>query len=320
MAKKYLFDLSVASSALLQVNPKEFYAKTLLSDRSTARFRQLLNIKEKTKIANVLFADVLQEAGCDFAATNQTLSAKEMEPCKFQIGVEICQDDIETSFLADWMKPGSAPGDFMSGGSMAQFATHFYEELRKKVNEELEVLTFQGDTDGNTNDYLELCDGLEKQFAFEDGIVTGVNRITGTTVTSSNVVAELTKVYNAIPKALKKKKAQILWMVSPVVADAYRLAVATASAEAYTTKDADLKFLGYTLTVCEGISDYVMMASLSDNFIFLTDLVSDAESLQTIDMSKTTGDRKIRAIGAFKFGVNYVNPSEIVTYGIAKQS
>lgn len=318
MAKKYLFDLSVASSALLQVNPKEFYAKTLLSDRSTSLFRQMVNVKEKTKVANVLFSDVLQEADCDFAATNQTLSAKEMEPCKFNIGVELCQWDLESSFLADWMKAGSAPSDFMSGGNMAAFATHFYDQLSKKVNEELEILTFQGDTDGATSTYLDLCDGLEKQLAFETGL--GDRRIVGTTITSSNVVAQLTLAYNQIPKALRKKKGEILWLISPEVADAYRLAVATASAETYVVKDAELKFLGYSLTVAEGISDNVMIVSLKSNFIFLTDLVSDQEAIQTIDMSKTTGDRKIRALGSFKFGVNYVNPSEFVTYGIVAQS
>jgi hypothetical protein len=314
MSKKFLFDIDVQSNALLQVNPKEFFSKTLLAQRSTSFMRTLVNVKEKTKIGSFEFDSVLQEADCDFNATDSNLDAKTMEPCKFGIGTQLCQYDLEQSFLADWMKAGSNHVDF----APQNFMTHYYERLQAIINEELEILTWQGDSDGTTETFLDLCDGLEKQLAF--AAIPAAQRIAGIGITAGNVIAQMTLVYNAIPKRLRAKRSELVWFVSRNVAEAYRLAVALASAEAYTNKDTELTFLGYNLVVADGASDNVMTVSLKDNYIFMTDLVSDQSEVITINMKVTTGDRKIRTISDFKFGVNFVNTDEFVVYGIAKQS
>jgi hypothetical protein len=312
--KKLLFDISVDASALLNANPTEFYKTALLNTRSTSQFRQLVNIKEKTKIASLDFADPIQEAGCSFNATGSTLDAKEMEPCKLAIGTELCQYTLEQSFLADQMKAGSNGSEWQ----VADFMTWYYSRLAERVSDRLEVITWQGDSDGETETSLDYCDGLEKKLAFAD--IPSAQRITGTGVTSGNVIAEMTKVYNAIPKALKSKKSEIKWFVSSNVMDAYLLAVAVASPEVYTNKVAENNFIGYPIVVAEGMSDDTMVLSLGSNFVFLTDLLSDENTVNTIDMKQTTGDRKLRTISDFKFGVDYLNESEFVVYGIAKQS
>lgn len=311
-SKKYLFDLNVNAEALFQANPTEFYTKALLEQRSTSHFRQLLNVKEKTKIGTLDFDAPLQVAGCDFVATNSNLDAKPMEPCKIGLGVELCQYDIESSFLVEQMKAGSSTVDFMP----AEFATHYYDELARAVSDNLEVLTWQGDEAGDplVIGNLVICDGLNKKLA--DATIPVAQRIAGAAITSANVIAEMTKVFNQIPTRLKRKKAQIKWFVSSNVADAYALAVAQASAEAFTTKDEDLRFIGITLVVGEGMSDNTQTLSLASNYIFLADMLSDQEDITTINMKATTGDRKIRSISDFKFGVDLVNDDEWVVYGI----
>jgi hypothetical protein len=316
MSRKLLFAMDTTASALLQANPKEFYAKALLGNTSSQQFRQILGVKEKTKIGSLSFGNVLTEADCDFVASNSELDAKTFEPCKIALNVEICQFEIEQSFLADWMKTGSN-GDFMP----ADFASHFYDQLALTVNQNLEYLTWQGDTDIVVNpsvptadDYLALCDGLIKQLCRENLEVA--QEITGTTVTSSNVIAELTKVYNAIPKALKSRKAEIKWFISQDIADAYALAVATQNFLEYTTGEAQLKFLSYQLVVGVGMPDSTQTLSLQNNYIFIADMVSDPSDITTIDMKQTTGDRKIRAISDFKIGYGILNPTEWVVYGL----
>lgn len=308
-ARKLHFSMDVTTPALLQANPREFYKKALLTDSTRTNFRQVLNIKEKTKIGSLGFGTLLHEAGCDFQGGDSELDAKEMEPCKLQIGTDLCMYEVEESFLADWMQAGSN-GDWMP----AEFASHFYEVLGEEVSERLEILTFQGDTDGETESYLDLCDGLEKKLCAADIPVAQV--IAGTTITAGNVVAELTKVYNQIPKAIRKRKSEVLWLVSTEIADLYRLAVATQSAEVYTAQTPALNFLGYTLTEAQGMSEGTMMVSLGRNYVFLADLVSDPEDLNIIDLSKTTGDKKIRVRSDFKFGVDYLNDAEWVVYGL----
>ena len=310
MSRKVHFAMDVTNNALLQVNPKEFYTKALLSNRSSAQFRQLLGIKESTKIASLDFGTLLTEADCDFVANDSTLSAKTMDVCKIALNTEVCQFEIEQSFLADWMNKGSN-GDFMP----ADFATHFYDQLGRTVADQLEYLTWQGDVDGETGTYLDLCNGLEKQLS--GASIPTAQKIEGTNITASNVIAQMTLVYNQIPKALRNRKSEVKWFVASNVADAYRLAVATQSAEAYTTKDAPLTFLGYELTIGEGMTDSTMTLSLQSNYIFLADLVSDPSDITTINMKETTGDRKIRVISDFKVGFNYLNDAEWVTYKTA---
>ncbi len=61
MAKKYKFDLTVDASALLQANPVEFYARLYGMEAAAGNFRVLPGVKNKTKIANVLFDQLIQE-------------------------------------------------------------------------------------------------------------------------------------------------------------------------------------------------------------------------------------------------------------------
>ena len=312
--------MTVATDALLQVNPKEFYTQALLEDRSSANFRQVLNIKEKTKIGSLSFGSLLFPADCDYQGGSSTLDAKAMEPCKIQIGTDLCMYEMETSFLADWMNAGSN-GDWLP----AEYASFMFGELSREVSDLLEVLTWQGDTSVTFDPldpatFIGLCDGLEKQLCGAN--IPAAQKITGNVINSTNVIAEMTAVYNVIPTKVKQNKADVSWFVSQNVADAYALAVALQSAEVYTRDNPELTFLGYKLIVGAGMSDNVMTLSKKDNYIFLADLVSDPEDLNVIDLSKTTGDKTIRVRSDFKVGFNFLNDSkgpgenEWVVYGL----
>jgi len=310
MSRTLNLNLDVTPNALLQVNAKEFYSKALLEDRSSAKFRQILGIKEKTKIASLDFGNLLTAADCNFVPSDSFLDAKSMEISKIALNTEICQFEIEQSYLSEMMNQGSN-GEFLP----AEFATHFYAELGRAVSNQLEILTFQGDILNGTG-YLNLADGLEIQLRKATTTIPTAQRVVGANITSANVIAQLTLMYNQIPTALKNRKAEILWMVAPNVADAYRLALALQSSEQYTNKDPELSFIGYTLTVGDGMTANKMMLSLVNNYIFLADLVSDPTDLTTINMKETTGDRKIRVISDFKVGFNFLNDEEWVTYGL----
>jgi len=61
MSRKLRFDLDVDSSALLAANPEAFYSKAYLAEESIAdNYRLLPGVKSKTKLATVLFGNVLQ--------------------------------------------------------------------------------------------------------------------------------------------------------------------------------------------------------------------------------------------------------------------
>ena len=227
-----------------------------------------------------------------------------MTVCPLMVNAEICQSDLETSFLAEWMRAGSNIADF----TPAAFMSHVSSRLAAKINDELEVLTWQTASG---------CTGLVGALSGSYSSNTVSVQLSAVTVTSANVVAEMTKVYNAIPQVLKNRLKDLVWYVSSDVANAYRLAVATVSAEMYTLQDVTLSFLGIKIITAEGLPSSSMYLSLKDNFVYLTDLLSDENKLTIVNMLNTTGEFKTRIVSALKFGVSFTNGKEIVSYNIA---
>lgn len=313
MAKKYLFELDVDLSAAHVVNPQEFYSKALLGDRTTKYFRQFVNINSKTKIGSLEFDDVIAEADCDFAATDSNLSAKLMEPCKLALGVELCQFDLQNSFVAEYMGKSNTIDFANTNGLTPEFLAHYYDRLGAKLNDNLEKLTFRGSTGalGTTaSGYLALCDGLEVRFAADSDVID----VSATaSITVSNVIGEMNRVYSSIPAEIAGDD-DLIWLVSNDIYQSYLQAVAAASSELYYNRVPGSNFIDVEIVRAKGLSAKKMILTKRSNLIFLTDLVSPASELITINMKTTTGDRKLRTISDFTFGVDYVNPTEIVYY------
>jgi hypothetical protein len=311
MAKKYLFaDLNVNASALYQTNPQEFFKRALLDSGSFNHFRTFVNVKDKVAVASLEFGNVLSSESCLFTGVGAALSAKTISVCGLDVNTEFCQYTLESSFISQYMRGGANVVDF----GPAEFMTVYYERLAATVASQLEVLTWRGDiaTTGATS----LCDGLEKKLKLSNA--PGVNVTTGATaITSANVVAELTKAVGLLQDAIKFRQAELVMYVAPNVAQAYQIALATATGNPalFALTDANpLQFLGIKMIVAQGMSANKFVISLMDNFIYATDLVGDYAEIITINMKESTGDRLIRTITSLKWAVDFVNPTEIVTY------
>ena len=101
------FDLSVAANALLCPNPQEFYSKAYISENIVDNFRTLPGIKSATKVANVLFDDLLKASACNFTSGTQTLDAIDIDVCPLSAMAELCRFDLEQSFISLQMAAGS---------------------------------------------------------------------------------------------------------------------------------------------------------------------------------------------------------------------
>lgn len=305
MAKKYKFDLTVDSTALLQANPTEFYARLFGMENASNNYRVLPNVKNKTKVANVLFAEVTQAGACDFSATNSTVSALEVDVCGLMINTSLCQYELESAWLADSMTPGS--NSDITGG-IANFMSYFWDQFANKAHEELAVLMWQGDTAGATGTYLDECDGWLKRLCGLSPI-----RATQTTVTTSNVIAEMGECLQLLPNEVPRSNVQ--FKVSQNIADVYRIATASTNTITNVTEELALTYLGIPIVVEYGLPDNTMILSDKDNFLFVTDLEGDMDSLQVVDFSNTTLDRRIGARADYKVGFYVVNDTQIVFYG-----
>jgi len=304
MAKKYKFDLTVDASALLQANPIEFYARLYGMESAAGNFRVLPGVKNKTKIANVVFAQLIQAADCEFTPTNSTVSAIEIDVCPLSIQTSVCQYQLEQAWLADQMAKGSN-SDF----TVASFMAYFYEQMSAKAHEELAKIMWQGDTDSE-DEILANCDGWLKRLCGLDVI-----RAAQDTVTAANVIAEMGSVLEAATDEMLTAGSNLQFKVSPNVGTAYRIATASTNTINNVTVGLGLTFLDIPIVVDYGLPANTILLSDPNNFVYALDAEGDIDSLQIVDFSKTTLDRTIGARADFKVGFYITNPEQVVFYG-----
>jgi hypothetical protein len=305
MSRKLRFDLDVDSSALLAANPEAFYSKAYLAEESIAdNYRLLPGVKDKTKLATVLFSQPLQASNCSFSAPDDDLSAVEISVCALSSMAQICQFDLEQSFLALQMAKGSN-GDF----TVASFMDFYWNEMAKAIGNDLELIRWQGDTDSE-NATLALCDGYIKGLLGDATVVDVAN----TTVTASNVLAELAKVFAAAPADIIRKKADLRLYVSTNVANAYELAAASGNTMTYVTTPLALTYLGVKVVVCEGMPNDTAVLTLKDNLIYAFDAEGDSKALKAVNLADTVAEPYIRTRANMKVGFVHVNGAEIVLY------
>lgn len=304
MERNLKFDLDIETNALLCPNPNEFYGRAYITEDIVDNYRSLPGIKSATKLANVTFGNILQAATCNFTAPDDSLDAIDVDVCSLSAMAQLCQFDLEQSFLALQMAQGSN-GDF----SVASFMSYYWDEMAKQIQEDVELIRWQGDTT-SLDATLALCDGYIKKMLADASIVDVAN----TTITSSNVITEIVKVLNAAPSRIARKKADLRLYVASNVANALELATASGNTQTYITTPLALTFLGIKVVVAEGMPNDHMVLTLKNNLIYAFDGEGDGKALKAVNLSDTVAEPYLRTRANLKVGFSYVNPTEIVLY------
>lgn len=305
MSKNLKFDLDVDASALLAANPEAFFSKAYLSEENIAdNYRLLPGIKSKTKLATVLFGNILQSSTCPFDAPTDDLSAVEIDVCALSAMAQICQFDLEQSFVALQMTKGSN-GDF----TVASFMDFYWNTMAKQIGQDIELIRWQGDTESE-NTTLALCDGYIKGLLADATVVDVAN----VSITSSNVLAQLALIFAAAPSAIIRRKSDLRLYVSTNVANAYELAAAQGNTLTYVTTPLNLTYLGVNVVVCEGMPDNTAVLTLKDNLLYCFDAEGDSKALRAVNLSDTVAEPYIRTRANMKVGFHHVNGAEIVLY------
>jgi len=306
MNRKLKFDLDIETNALLCANPDEFYSRAYLTEDLVDNYRTLPGIKSATKLANVTFGNILQPSNCNFTAPTDNLDAIDIDVCPLSGMAQICQFELEQSFVSLQMAQGSN-GDF----TVASFMNYYWNEMSLKIQEDLELIRWQGDTESE-DPVLGLCDGYLKKLCSD---VAVVGRYNGA-ITSSNVIDEMAATYNAAPAAVIRRKSDLRFYVSADVAAAYELAAASGNTQTYVTLPLGLTFLGIKVVVAEGMPTSTMVLTLKNNLIYAFDGEGDSKALKAVNLTDTVAEPYLRTRANMKVGFHYTNPSEIVVYSV----
>lgn len=308
MNRKLKFDLDIETNALLCANPDEFYSRAYLTEDLVDNYRTLPGIKSATKLANVTFGNILQPSNCSFTAPNDSLDAIDIDVCPLSAMAQICQFELEQSFVSLQMAQGSN-GDF----TVASFMNYYWNEMSLKIQEDLELIRWQGDTQVQ-DEVLSLCDGYLKKLCADAGNLAAA--LYSGAVDSTNVIAKMTAVYTALPAAVIRKKADLRFYVSSNVAAAYELAAATGNTQTYVTLPLGLTFLGVKVVVADGMPNDTMVLTLKSNLIYAFDGEGDSKALKAVNLTDTVAEPYLRTRANMKVGFYYTNPSEIVVYSV----
>lgn len=309
MSRKLRFDLDIDASALLQANSEAFYSRAYLNEETVDNYRTLPGVKYKTKISTVTFGQVLQAENCGWSASDDDLSSVEIDVCGLSAMAEICQFNLEQSFVSLQMTKGSN-GDF----TVASFMDFYWNEMAKTIAENIEKLRWLGDTTSLVP-ALALCDGYVKGLLADSAVIDIASPVA---ITPSNVLAKLALVYAAIPAAVIANQEDLRIYVSTPVATAYRAAVAAANTQANLTQALDFSYLGIKMVLCPGMgTTSKIVATLKGNLIYSFDAEGDGKALRAINLADTVAEPVIRTRANMKVGFTHVNGGEIVFYNSA---
>ena len=308
--RKLRFDLNNGANATLTPNAEAFYAQAYLGSSDIVdNFRTLPSVKFEVALGAVTFGDILQPSNCAFTAPTDTLSAKIMSVCALSAMAQICQFELEQSFVSLQMAQGSN-GDF----TVANFMNFYWSEMANSINGSIESLRWQGDSSLLPANPLSLCDGYEVQLAADPAVIPYHMTVPPAVVTFATLLTDLEAAFALVPANIASRTADLRIYLPTQLVNIYRLGVASGNTNAYITQDLGLTYLGIKIVLCPGMSNNTLVITLKDNLIYLFDAESDPSDLRAVNLSDTVAEPYLRTRANMKVGFNYVNPTDIV-YG-----
>ena len=296
---------------------KKYVAAALLSAPTIENggVEILPNVKYKQVLQKVATDGIIKDATCDFNATSTvTLTERVLTVKDLQVNLQLCKKDFHTTWQG--IEQGYSSFDALP----PSFADYLIGYVAAKVAAQNETAIWTGAT-GTSGQF----DGFVTKIAADAGLPTG-QEVAGTTVTASNVVAELGKLVDAIPATLYGKDDLQLY-VSQNIARAYVRALGGFGASGLGANgtnamgtqwynNGSLSFDGVKIFVANGLASNTAVAAEKSNLFFGCSLNSDLQEVKVIDMSDIDGSNNVRIVMRMAAGVQYAAIEDIATYGI----
>mgnify|MGYP003133241733 FL=1 len=267
------------------------------------------NIKYKEVIKKIATDGLVKDATCDFDPTSTvTLTERIIQPTELQVNLQLCKKDFHNDWMAQDM--GFSAFDQLA----PSFADFLISHVAAKVAQKTEQTIWSGAA-ANAGEF-----GGFDELLLADGTV---NDVASTTVTSSNVIAQLGAIVDAIPSALYTSEDMTIY-ISQNMARAYVRALggfaSQIGAAGTDTKGTQwynggaLSFDGINIFVANGLSDNHAVAAEKSNLYFGTGLLNDSNEVKVIDMADIDGSQNVRVIVRYTAAVQYGIGSDIVLY------
>ena len=273
-----------------------FSAKTLDEGSITI----LPNIKFKAAMKVGAFSNLVRSADCDFDSTTSglTLTEKVLTPTELQVNLQICKKELHS----DWEAAQ------MGFSAFDELPPLFSDFVIARVAAEVAQATENSIWGGTAGEGS--FDGFKTLLQADSDVVD----ITGTSVTGSNVIAELNKIVEAIPSGVYGSDDLVLY-VSTAFAKAYIQAQAALGyRELFNVGQTEMNFQGIPMFVTSGLNTNNAVAARKSNLFFGTGLLDDRNEVKVIDMADIDGSQNVRIVMRYTAGVQHGIGGDIVLY------
>ena len=267
------------------------------------------NIKHKEVLKKVATDDIVKNATCDFDPTSTlTLTERVLTMEEFQVNLQLCKKD----FISDW--EAIQMGYSAYSNLPPSFADFLIAHVADKVAQRMETNIWNG-VNGTAGQF----DGFKQTLAADSDVVD----VTATDVTSSNVIAQIGAVADAIPSTVYGKEDLFIYVASNVYRAYVRAlggfssnvgAAGTDNKGTQWFNGGNLTFDGINVVLAKGLPTNIMVAAQKSNLYFGTGLLSDHNEVKVIDMADLDGSQNVRVVMRFTAGIQHGIGSEIVLY------
>jgi hypothetical protein len=279
----------------------EYIKAAFLANESLQHVTVKENIDYKAVVKKLVDDISFEAPTCDFAALGTiTITERTLTLEKFQVQRNICKNN----FLNDW-----AAGDFQRGEVEPALAETLIANMLEGIAAKNEEILWTG-ANATTGEY----DGLLTLMNAGGSGVLFVS--TPVAIDSTNVIAKIAATVATLPTAVKRSTEKPVIYIAQNVWEAFMQASAAAGNGWYTYGGPEMpkSYLGYQLAICPGMPDDTIVMAQKSNLWFGTNVLSDWNSVQVVDMGQFAEDN-VRFSAKFFAGCQFGIGNEIAAYG-----
>lgn len=267
----------------------------------------LPDVDFQISLRKISYADGRTNYACGFTPTGSvTLSEVLLTPKKIKNEQEICKEDLRQIWSSATMG-FSAHNDSMPKDVEAALLAEILADTAEAVD--LEIWQGLAASDGQIGGFIE-------QFDADSTVIKANNGITplADAIDKTNVIAEIEKVLNAVPVALRRKT-DMVFGIAPNVALAYTQALVSAGiSNGLGGSDMALQYGSYKMEIINGLPDNTFVVYQKKNLYFGTGLLADHNEVRIKDQDEATLSGMVRYKMVYTGDTAYVNGDEIVWY------
>jgi hypothetical protein len=267
------------------------------------------NVKYKQVVSKLDVSNIIADASCDFAASGSVvLTERILEPKELQVNLQLCKQE----FLDSWeaLNLGYSAFDEIP----KDFNDYLISYVGGKVAEATEISIWRGNGASN-GQFGGLFTSIVAAHGAGGADAPIKSPVSGS-IDSTNVIAALNAVVNAIPDTIYGKEDLVIY-VPTNVSKAYQQALSgVANVGSFNNQlnvgEKPSNFNGIEIVLAPGLAASKIVAAQKSNLYFGTGLLSDHNEVRVLDMANIDGSQNYRIIMRYTAGTLFGIGKEIV--------